>query len=109
MQMRTNVQSLNQISDKQFRNSPIESFLKEIDKCCGVMDEMMVANLHPNREKTENVKLFKRKHGFEKFRKELRVKIDNYFEGIIKEKEDIAEKFKEELDRERLKYKDVRN
>ena len=69
----------------------------------------MVANIHPDRDRTENVKLFKKRHGFEKFRKEIREKISYYFEGIIREKDEVLNQQKVDFDRERDKCKDLKN
>ncbi len=43
------------------------------------MEDLVIQQLHPQREQTLKAKAFRKKHSFEKFRKETRDLIAKYF------------------------------
>lgn len=51
------------------------------------MEEMLITHLHPERDQSLKAKCFKRKHNFEKFRKEMRDLIQKYFVHINESKD----------------------
>ena len=53
----------------------LKPMLESLHDKCDIMEQLVIASMHPQREQTLKVKCFKRKHNFEKFRKETRIMI----------------------------------
>jgi hypothetical protein len=49
--------------------------LENLHDKCDILEQLVIATLHPQRDQTLKVKCYKRKHNFEKFRKETRLMI----------------------------------
>ena len=51
----------------------LKPMLESLHDKCDIMEQLVIATMHPQREQTLKVKCFKRKHNFEKFRKDTRI------------------------------------
>lgn len=52
--------------------SAISPLLEALNGQCAMIEQLIIATLHPHRDQTLKVKCFKKEHNFEKFRKETR-------------------------------------
>jgi hypothetical protein len=50
----------------------LNPLLDELSKSCEMIEQLIIATLHPHRDQTLKVKCFKKEHNFDKFRKEVR-------------------------------------
>lgn len=53
----------------------LKPLLETLHDKCDILEQLVIATLHPQREQTLKVKCYKRKHNFDKFRKETRLMI----------------------------------
>jgi hypothetical protein len=53
----------------------LKPLLETLHDKCDILEQLVIATLHPQREQTLKVKCYKRKHNFDKFRKETRLLI----------------------------------
>lgn len=63
----------------------LKPLLEQLHSKCDILESLVVDSLHPQRDQTLKVKYFKRKHNFDRFRKELKdlihTTLHSYFES----------------------------
>jgi hypothetical protein len=65
----------------------LKPLLESLHDKCDILEQLVIATLHPQREQTLKVKCFKRKHNFEKFRKETRIMIQQALADLEPQKQ----------------------
>ncbi|CDW79107.1 UNKNOWN [Stylonychia lemnae] len=107
MQMKVSAQNVQQICEFELKNHQLTEFLKDIEERCSLMEHLLIQNLHPQRDETLQVKAYRRKHNFEKFRKETQDLINKYFHNITQSNQTQNSLLQQDLEKERLRNKDL--